>query len=103
MQSVRIELDLGKHCIRTEIKRRYEEALGRYFRADEADRPRLEERIELLLRMLEGIDLARLRAAYPELAGGMQVKAYLAREEDGRVVLRAGSLEIECFPPERQW
>lgn len=92
---VLVELDLRRHCVRTEVRRCYEQALSDYFRAGEEQRPELEERIELLREMLEDADLAGLRASCPELAGGADVRAQLMREETGRVLLRAGNRTLE--------
>lgn len=87
MSEVILELRLYGHCIATEAKRAYERSLSQYFRSPGS--LELEERIELLRKVLEGVDLPALRAAHPELQGGQGVVVRLRQR--GNLV----SLEME--------
>ena len=44
---MKIELDLKRHCIETELNRRHNAAISRYFKAD-SERPGIEAQIVLL-------------------------------------------------------
>ena len=52
----------------TAIRRRYDQALGAYFK-EESSRPQIENDIELLLEALETLDFPALRGRYRPLAG----------------------------------
>ena len=67
---MKIILDLSKHCIETEIKKRYNLAISAYFKAGLEEQQRLEPIIDMLRSALESFDFAKLRTRYPELAGG---------------------------------
>ncbi len=64
-----IKLNIGKHCIETELRRQHNRSLSEYFRS-ESDKERLEEDIDMLTTALKQLDFAHLRSRYPELAGG---------------------------------
>lgn len=64
----RIQLDLSKHCIETEIKRIYNSAISAYFK-ENADKKQVENIIEMAIYALEHFDFLRLRSQYPSLAG----------------------------------
>lgn len=82
-----MELDLSRHCIETEIRRRYNQALSQYF-GPHANRSRLEEQISLLKAALESFDFPGLRSRYPALAGGRpDLRIRLIRTADGRPFL----------------
>jgi hypothetical protein len=88
---VEIRLDLSKHCVETEIRRRYNRALSDYFKSG-ADRQALEAKIELLQHALENLDFYFLRSRYPALAGGSDAEVDLCGEgEVGLAVLINGS------------
>ena len=65
---MRLKLDLRKHCIETEIKRRYNRLVSEILKKKSPD-PLLERQIENLLAALESLDFGRLRKDFPELAG----------------------------------
>lgn len=46
---MKIRPDLSSHCVDTEIKRLHHQSLSRYFKADAAEKTRLEPMIECLL------------------------------------------------------
>ncbi len=67
---MRIELDLSKHCIATEMRRLYNRAVSKYFKTTGVDKPRLEQQIEALRWCLATMDFGRLRSTHKALAGG---------------------------------
>jgi len=80
---MKIDLDLSRHCIETEMKRQYNKSLSAYFKRkgsrNEPDKQFLEAQIELLQQGLESFDFNRLRAQYPELRGEIQAAVALAK------------------------
>ena len=81
---VKLTLDLRRHCIETAIRRRYDQALGTYFK-DENARPQLEQDIELLLEALETLDFPALRGRHGPLAGQTDSQVTLSRDRQGRL------------------
>lgn len=81
-----IHLDLTRHCIATEVKKRYNKALSAYFKR-KGDPSLLEQEIECLKKALEKLDFPGLRARYPELAGHHDVPVELACHPDGTLVI----------------
>jgi hypothetical protein len=65
-----IQLNLSRHCIETEIKKQYNNAVSSYFKADTEAKQRLEPTIEAMRRALETLNFSYLRTRYPPLAGG---------------------------------
>jgi hypothetical protein len=84
---MKIPLDLKKHCIETEIRLQFENAMASYFRGDEARRRELEARLVLLESALKSLDFSRLRSRHPALAGGGHAKVYLELGQSGPVVV----------------
>ncbi len=64
-----LDLDLSRHCVLTEIKRRYEQALAEALQS-RGEPSESEGVLEFLKAVLEQVDLVRLRGAIPELSGG---------------------------------
>lgn len=97
---MRIDLDLTKHCVETEIKRIYHHALSAYFQAG-ADQTHLEQTIDLTQQALERLDFSFLRSQYPPLAGNSDVPVVLAWRADHPVILIAGQpvADAEKQPP----
>jgi hypothetical protein len=87
---MRIDLDLSKHCVETEIKSVYHRALSAYFKAG-ADTAGLEQIIALTQQALERLDFGFLRSQYPPLAGHSDVPVVLAWREERPLILIAGS------------
>jgi hypothetical protein len=87
---MRIDLDLTKHCVETEIKRVYHRALSSYFKPG-ADTAHLERIIALTQQALEHLDFAYLRGHYPPLAGHSDVPVALGEEDDRPTILIDGS------------
>ncbi len=88
-----IQLDVRRHCVETEIKKRYNAALGAYFRpgADKAD---LEARIDLLKLALGAFDFPGLRGRRPDLRGGSPQDVVLFKGPEGEPQLRVGGAPI---------
>ena len=81
-----LQLDLTRHCIETEVRRRHERCIRDYFRQPEK-RQRLETAIDLLLEALETFDFAALRARHSALAGQTDHRVALDRDAQGHLVI----------------
>ena len=92
-----LELDLTRHCVETEVRRRYERAVRAYFRKP-AGRRDLEFTIELLSQALETLDFGALRARYPALAGGTPSRIVIARDQQARPVIFIDDQLLEDLP-----
>ena len=93
---MQIPLDLTSHCIQTEIKRLYEQALRRYFKPD-AGTAALEETIELLKSALERFDFSRLRTRYPALCGGRTgARVVLYSDGEGQIEIRIDGVVVDA-------
>jgi hypothetical protein len=80
-------LDLNQFCIETTARREYQRLMDLIL--DEADSgPDLEKSLELLRIFLEQEDFPAIRSAYPELAGGTDIKVRLFRDQTGKVQWR---------------
>jgi len=66
--SIRINLNLSRHCIETAIRCRYNRCLSRAFKTGCMD-DGIENGIDLLKMALETLDFSYLRSTWPELAG----------------------------------
>jgi hypothetical protein len=66
-----IKLELKKHCIQTEAKKKYEKLMGEYFKKAASGRNLsiLENQIEALVYFLEHADFQYLRSTYTFLNG----------------------------------
>jgi hypothetical protein len=83
-------LDLSRHCVETEIKRRYNRAISDYFRADEQSRRCLARVIDLTQLALESLDFNHLRSEYAPLAGHSDAQVVLVRDADRLSILIDG-------------
>lgn len=79
---MKIVLNLKKHCIETEIKRRYNHSLSQYFKAD-ADKEVLEQEIGMLKTALENFDFPALRSGHKALAGNSGAMVELVGSDTG--------------------
>ncbi len=77
-----IRLDLSRHCIETEIKKQYNQAIAAYFKAGAAEKRRLEAALEAIQRALETMNFSHLRTHYPPLAGGSDRSIILSCENE---------------------
>jgi hypothetical protein len=78
-----LKLNLTRHCIDTEIRRRYNRAISDIL-GRRGDPDSLEAMVDLTHRCLEQLDFPALRSRYPVLAGGTD--ASVAIVTDGRRV-----------------
>ncbi|WP_222427475.1 hypothetical protein [Desulfobotulus alkaliphilus] len=87
----KVELDLSRHCVLTEIRRQQERAVALALkgRADE----KVFERAEVLKEILESVDLKSLRGKYPQLQGGTEERITLVLEGEKRT-LRFSDMEL---------
>ncbi|MDY0132751.1 MAG: hypothetical protein RBR53_08785 [Desulforegulaceae bacterium] len=88
----KLDLDLSKHCIKTEIKKQYEKKLSLCLKnkADEET----EVLVEALKEILETKDLISLRGKHKELSGKSNLKAELFILKDEIYVLIDGLKKI---------
>jgi hypothetical protein len=93
---MKIELDLKRHCIETELNRLHNAAISRYFKAD-SERPGIEAQIVLLEQALRGFDFQQLRSRWRDLSGDTGTRVYLARDDAGTPTLCFGNRSI--LPP----
>lgn len=94
--AMRIRLDLATHCIETEMKRRHEAAMSRYFKATEK-KDAIEAELILLETALAAFDFGRLRSRWPMLAGGDDRPVVLTRDDADRPCLQFAERAVE--PP----
>jgi hypothetical protein len=81
-----IPLNLSRHCIETEIKRQYNNAVSAYFKAGAKEKRHLESTIEVMRRALETLNFNHLRSQYPPLAGGTDRNVVLSCESEGLTI-----------------
>lgn len=84
---MKIQLDLTNHCIQTEVKRRHEAAISRYFKSGK-NKEAIEAELVLLEKALTAFDFAHLRSRWPELSGGDDRPVFLIDDDSGRPCLR---------------
>jgi hypothetical protein len=95
---MRIFLDLSRHCIETELRRRHHRAVADALRPG-ADLDAAEGRIALLRSALDGLDFPRLRADHASLNAESPATVTLVREADGaRLSLRVDDMPVAHAP-----
>ncbi len=82
-----ITLDLGRHCIATEVKRLHNRCISDCLKG-RGETTVLEARLSLLTRALDELDLPRLRGIYPALSGVDAVTVVLEESDEGALSLR---------------
>ncbi len=94
-----IDLDLSRHCIKTEIKRQYDKFISEYFKTKDPD---LEDKIEFLKEVLENIDLIGLRGRFQELAGNCEGDVQVVLESDRlfKIKINRETIWSEYLPEE---
>ena len=90
-------LDLSRHCIETAIRKRYDAAVGTYFKHRQ-ERPHLEHDIALLLEALETLEFSTLRAAHPALAGSTEALITLSKEPEGTLTIHIDGQPLTDLP-----
>jgi hypothetical protein len=83
---VEIRLDLGHHCVETEIKRQYNRCLSAFFQS-KGSTGDIEASIDLLQHALESFDFQALRSRYPELSGDSTADVILTIDVNGNISL----------------
>lgn len=96
INTMKIQLDLTNHCIQTEVKRRHEAAISRYFKSG-GNKDAIEAELVLLEKALAAFDFARLRSRWPELSGGDDRPVFLVCDDSDRPCLRFDDRSIR--PP----
>ena len=86
-----IRLDLSRHCIETEIKKQYNQAIAAYFNANTSEKRILEATIEMTHRALETLNFSHLRTHYPPLAGGTDRNIILSCENEDLTLTISGN------------
>ncbi len=81
-----LQLDLTRHCIETEIKRRRNRAVSDYFRAIRSPTADLKQSSEQIIALtdkaLQGLDFCRLRSTHAPLAGHSRAHVVLVWDGD---------------------
>ena len=94
---MKIKLNLKNHCIQTEVKRRHEAAISRFFKSGK-DTDAIEAELVLLEKALAAFDFAHLRSRWPALSGGDDCPVFLVSDDSGRPCLQFDGRSI-CPPP----
>lgn len=92
--TIRINLNLSRHCIETAIRRRYNRCLSRSFKTGTLDKD-LECEINLLKTALELLDFSYLRSTWPELAGHGKAMVTLRWDRRNRIGILVNGYPIE--------
>ncbi|MFW6052343.1 MAG: hypothetical protein ACOC8I_00405 [Desulfosalsimonas sp.] len=91
-----IKIPVNKNCIETSIKRQYNRAISKYFKAkDEKGKKELESRIDLLHHALETLDFNFLRSAYKDLRGQSEAEVRLGLNNKEALYITINGEEIE--------
>lgn len=65
---MRFELNLGRHCIETALKRLHNRLVSEYFKT-KGENPEIEKKIECISLLLTELDFSFLRTRFPDLTG----------------------------------
>lgn len=94
---IEIHLDLGKHCIQTAVKRKYNQLISDYFKLKAPEKTEIiESEISLLKEALEKLDFSWLRTTYPELQGGGANKIQIAVNPEKNITISINSRIIHA-------
>lgn len=95
---VRIELDMSRHCIATEVKRCHNRRISDYFKG-RGDKGAIEAEITLLTRALDELNLPALRGAHRLLAGGEEARVVLSGSGEGplTITLEGEPIDLEGY------
>ena len=77
---MKIQLDLRKHCIETELKRRHNLLISQYFKVNKQD-AEMEMQIEKIGEALKVLDFSYLRSRFQDLAGNSQKEILFCVDE----------------------
>ena len=90
---VQMQLNLKRHCLLTEIRRRYEQILAEALHSPDNGTARV-DRIEFLKDVLEQVDMVKLRGEMPELGGGSEADVRLEKTKAGAMILFLNGREV---------
>ena len=92
-------MDLGKHCIQTAVKRKYNQLISDYFKLKAPEKTEIiESEISLLKKALENLDFSWLRTKNPELQGGGENKIIIADSADNNITISINGRVIHATP-----
>ncbi|MFO7860694.1 MAG: hypothetical protein R6U41_05670 [Desulfosalsimonas sp.] len=95
-----LKISTKRHCIETEVKRQYNKAVSKYFKASgKNEKKDLENRIDLLHHAIETLDFSSLRSRYPDLRGDSSAEIGLFRDDAGAIGITINGEEIETTNP----
>jgi hypothetical protein len=83
---MQIPLDLSKHCIETELKKKYNQSISQYFKKKPPDR-NLELQIRNLETALKSLDFGYLRKEYPALAGHHDNEVIVSFDSENKIAI----------------
>ena len=89
-----LALNLGNHCIETEIKRIYERLILDYFKTKDSEKGSLIKDIAFFEQLLKKIDFSSLRAKHPPLGGGCNKKVLLKWDKNKAYIVIEGQEKI---------
>ncbi len=90
---MKIQLDLSRHCIETELRRLHDLSISRYFKTKGMD-AELEKRIENIGHALEKLDFPSLRSRFPDLAGGSSASVFLSIDGNGKIRIHINAEQV---------
>jgi len=94
---IKIHLDLGKHCIQTAVKRKYNQLISNYFKLKTSENAEIiESEISLLKDAMENCDFSWLRSTYPELQGGGADKIMISASPDNDITISINDRKIHA-------
>ncbi len=93
---MQIKLDLSKHCIETEIRKKYNQSISEYFRKSPSDK-KLEPQIKNLKIALTTLDFGYLRKEFPELAGHHDDEVILSFDSKNKAAIMISGKQIDIF------
>ena len=91
---MKIQLDLTKHCIETELKRRHNRLVSRYFKLKRKDLD-LENKIDCIGKALNSLNFQFLRSHFSDLAGNSDKDILLSVDEKGEIHILIEGNEID--------
>jgi len=93
---VQIKLDLSKHCIETELKKRYNQSISEYFRKRPPNKS-LERQIENLKTALTTLDFGYLRKEFPALTGHQDDEVILSFDSKNNISILISGKKIDMY------
>ena len=88
---VKINLNLGGHCIETEAKKKLKDLMDEYFSMDDPE-GEIDFKIDLLREFIEKSDFRKLRTGDIRLDGEKEALVVLSRDRGGKIKMELKSL-----------